>query len=532
MCPLCKVMWAAPLLDFEIFRQPKEVIVPAKRVDPPVDGAYVPFHNYDGYDFGGMPSAPDRLNQGPFGIDQDEGWHTLMVTTPARGPVPNFGMGLMGYPWEENGAPPTGEPMETSVEKLARLPFVDTLYIRCDWRDVQRRKGRLDLNPVFAVSLALAKELSLGVGIRIQMSSPNIHPELSIPKFIADKMRFASLGDSFIEGEKRKKWREPDYTDKNFQKAFRELNELLVAEFDDNVLVEWVDLMQYGLWGEGHTGSTAATGIAPYADLLETFATMTRLQLELWKKTPLAVNTQPDISRAGNDYVHDIAIRGGAWLRTDSIVSIEESQQIEMHANRPPYLASIVEDGGLRGYQMDKLLESADGGVTNREFAALHALDVGANYWSLWQMADNLAAFDERFPRCFSTAREKIGYRVRPSWIIRRKRYGRNELIVILKNDGIAGVPGRLKVWVEDKKRKVKVGGSLDAGHPYAGKLRHASFLLPDGVDYEGLKIRAEVETKGVVRPIRWACEQSVNKDGSLDIAPNTFTRFELRKDQ
>jgi len=500
-------------------------------VDPPVNGPYVPFHNFDNFDWGRIPAAPDRLNQGPFGIEQEEGWHTLMVTTPARGQVRNFGMGMLGYAWEENGPPPTGEKMETSVTKLARLPFVDKLYIRCDWRDVQRRKGRLDLNPVFPLSLALAKELGLGIGIRVQMSSPNVYPEVSLPKFLAAKVPFVVTGSAFYRKGQRK-WREPDYTDKTFQKAFRELNELLAEEFDDNPLVEWVDLMQYGLWGEGHTGPQPATAIADFATLVETFVGMTRLQLAVWKKTPLAVNTQPDISRAGNDAVMDTAIRGGAWLRTDSIVSIEESQQIEMHANRPPYLASIVEDGGLRRYEMEQLLASADGGITNREFAALHALDVGANYWSLWQMADNLAAFNERWPRCFETVQGRIGYRVRPSWVIRRKRYGRIELIVILKNDGIAGVPGSPKIWVEDKKRKFKIGGSLDAGHPYAGKLRHASILLPEGVDYEGLTIRAEIETKGVVRPVRWAVEQPTEKNGAIALKPNTFTRMAWRKDQ
>jgi len=500
-------------------------------MDPPVNGPYAPFHNYDGFEWGPIPAAPDRLNQGPFGIEQDEGWHTLMVTTPARGQVRNFGMGMVGYAWEENGPPPTGEPMEKGVTKLASLPFVDRLYIRCDWRDVQKRKGRLDLNPVFPLCLDLAKRLGLGIGIRIQMSSTNIYPEVSLPRFLKEKVRFVATGSAFYRKGNRV-WREPDYTQPVFQKAFRELNELLAAEFDDNPLVEWIDLMQYGLWGEGHTGQQPATAIAPYAKLLETFLDMTRFQLATWKKTPLAVNTQPDISRAGNDAVHDTAIRGGAWLRSDSILHIEESQQIEMLANRPPFLAAIIEDGGQRRYEMDRIMETLVGGVPEREFAALHALDVGANYWSLWQMADNLAAFYERFPRCFDTMESRIGYRVRPAWVYRRKRYGRIELIVVVKNDGVAGVPGSLKVWVENPKKKIKVGGSLDPGHPYAGKFRQASFLLPEGADYEGCTLRAEIETKGVVRPVKWATEQAINEDGTITIAPYGAGRMAWRKDQ
>jgi len=36
----------------------------------------VPTHNWDRYDFGSGPTVSDRLNQGPFGIEQDEGWYT------------------------------------------------------------------------------------------------------------------------------------------------------------------------------------------------------------------------------------------------------------------------------------------------------------------------------------------------------------------------------------------------------------------------------------------------------------------------
>src|SRR5438093_3834838 len=105
-------------------------------------------HLWDGYDFGPGPRSDDRLDQGPFTIDQDEGWYTIEATTPASGPVPNHGLGLVGYTWEENGpalAVRRGEQaLEQAVESLAALGFVDVLYIRCDWRDVQSRPGRLD----------------------------------------------------------------------------------------------------------------------------------------------------------------------------------------------------------------------------------------------------------------------------------------------------------------------------------------------------------------------------------------------------
>lgn len=505
--------------------------MPQEPMQPPVNGPYVPFHSFDGYNWGAVPAALDRLNQGPFDIFQDAGWRLLMLTMPAEGHLSNFGMGLVGYAWEENGPPPVeGQTLEESVTKLAKLPFCDKLYIRCDWRDVQSRPGRLDLNPVFKVALSLCRELRLGLGLRVQMSSPNICPTLAIPDFLAEKVPLVTLGKRGIAESGVHDFVEPEYHHREFQKAFRDLNELLAAEFDDDPAVEWMDLMQYGLWGEGHSGSFATTSLPDYATALETFLGMTRFQIETWKKTPLAVNSQPDISRVGNDAVIDLALRAGCWLRTDSIIT-EESQQFEMISNRPPFIASIVEDGGQRRYDLEEALSSTTGGVPRNDYAMFQALDSGATHWALWQMADNLAAYHERFPRGVNALQNRIGYRVRPSRIWERKRYGRRELIVGVKNDGVAGVPGTLRLIVESPDGKVKLAGTLDPGHPLPGKLRQASFLLPEGVEGEGLTIRAEIETKGVTRPVRWASAEAANPDGSLTLTPGNYRNPNWRKD-
>jgi len=78
----------------------------------------------------------DGLDQGPFDIDQDQGWQTVLFTTPSEKPLRNPGLGLVGYTWEENGpslAVRAGsETLEHAVESIASLPFVDVLYIRCN----------------------------------------------------------------------------------------------------------------------------------------------------------------------------------------------------------------------------------------------------------------------------------------------------------------------------------------------------------------------------------------------------------------
>ena len=146
----------------------------------------------------------------------------------------------------------------------------------------------------------------------------------------------------------------------------------------------------------------------------------------------------------------------------------------------------------------------------------LHAIDLGANYWSLWTEADNLRRYYERYPNGFDRLQRRLGYRVRPSWIWQRKRYDTDEVIVAISNDGVAGVPGVLRLHLESEEGKIRLSGSLDAGHPHAGKIRQASFLLPKNSAGLKLKIRAEIETKGVRRPVNWAAAQPTGPDGSI----------------
>jgi hypothetical protein len=75
------------------------------------------------------------------------------------------------------------------------LPFVDVLYIRCDWRDVQKGPWQLTLSPVWDITFDAAKRHNLVVGFRTQLYSPNIQPqELSMPDFLQDKVPIVNIG--------------------------------------------------------------------------------------------------------------------------------------------------------------------------------------------------------------------------------------------------------------------------------------------------------------------------------------------------
>jgi hypothetical protein len=494
--------------------------------------ADVPEHLWSGYDFGLGPRVAGRLNQGPFGVEQDEGWRTVASTTQSAKPVRNFGVGLCGYTWEESGpslaARAGKQKLEDHVEQMASLPFVDVLYIRCDWRDVQKSPGKLELNPIWKLTFDAAKAYGKRVAFRVMLSNPAFQAKrLALPDFLQEKIPLVVIGrardlDNAVE------YREPRYDHPEFLKAFRNLNELLAAEYDGHALVEWMDLMMYGFWGEAHT-SDLKNPFPDYATAERTMLDITRHQLDAWKKTPLAVNTEPDISGVGNREVQELCVREGCWLRSDSILSIEEPVQVEMLANRPPWLAVAMEDGGFRDYNV-KTIPLDEAGINLREKAMLHVLDLGSNYWSLWTEGANLKLYNERYPHGFATLQRRMGYRVRPSWIWQRKRYGSSEVIVCITNDGVAGVPGALRLSLESMDGKFHADGSLDAGHPFGGKIRQASFLLPKGMEGQRLKLRAEIETKGVRRGVNWACEQPLEADGGLAFELKTFDAKGWRK--
>lgn len=250
----------------------------------------LPAHHWDDFTFGCAPVSTNRLDQGPFDIGQDEGWRTLATTTSSNAPIRNYGLGLVGYMWEENGPTlPVRKGLQTlehAVERMASLPFVDVLYIRCDWRNVQKQAGRLDLDPVWDLTIDAAKRHGLRFAFRIQLSNPEFQPDdIALPPFLRSKVPLVKIGRLERRG-KNVEFLEPRYDNSTFQLAFRELNELRASRFDSEPSLEWMDLMQYGFWGEGHT-SNLPNPFPDYLTAERTFRSMTEFQLATWKRTPL-----------------------------------------------------------------------------------------------------------------------------------------------------------------------------------------------------------------------------------------------------
>src|SRR6185437_5844682 len=245
-----------------------------------------------------------------------------------------------------------------------------------------------------------------------------------------------------------------------------------------------------------------------------------QVQLEHFTKTPLVTNTQPDSSRVGNSEVLDRTVRSNNWIRSDTIY-IENVQTVGL-SNRPPWIAVALEQA-VPGKPPQSL--PLHEGISPAEDIIDHVIDIGANYWSLWNFhdisAENLTAYYQAFPASFDRINRKIGYRVRPSLIWSYDEGSRVGLIIGFANDGIAGVPGVLRITVESPDGTALRSGCLDAGYPLPGKIRQAQFVLPQGTKWQGLRLKAEIEVKGMRYPVRWACHQKLNEDGTLTLRPN-----------
>jgi hypothetical protein len=471
-------------------------------------------HNFDGYDFGPGPPLAHRLYQGPFPTEQFSGWQVVMATTASSEVIPGFGMGLITYLCDEVGpAAKPGEPLAKSLEDLARLPLGTKLYVRVNWKDVQRRPGRLDLCEHWRLAFELAKRYDKRLGLRVMMSNPDIEGS-ALPDFLAAQVPMVELG----EWQNRRRY-EPRYDHPRFQSAFGELTGLLAREYDGHPQVEYVDTAMYGFWGEGHTWPLERNPFADSATATATFMRMLELQLEHWKKTPLATNTQPDFSKVGNFELLERSVRSHNWLRTDTIFI--ENEQIEALSNRPPWTGVTVEvpmsDGSPQSLHLSE-------GVSLTDNVIGHVRDVGACYFSLWNWhrihADGVRRYYEQYPDALNRLARSIGYRVRPSWIWTYDAGNEAGLVLGMVNDGIAGVPGVLYVSILNEAGLVLASGSLDAGYPLPGKVRQAKFSLPRGTDWQGLRVRGEIDVKGQRYPVRWACKQALNADGSLTLRP------------
>jgi hypothetical protein len=490
--------------------------------------AAVPEHAWEQYPWGSGPEVRDRLYQGPFsnyGADAiAPGGDVVMATTPSNGIVSNFGMGLVAYVSGDTGPPRIpGQSLEKSIEELIALPFVQKVYLRPNWREVQQKPGRLDYPDWWRITFDIARQYNKRVAFRIMLENPDF-PEPGMPAFLIDKVPYVPLKGVWKGDRSQVRYRKrhalPRYDHPAYQAAFRELNALLAADLNGNPQIEYMDTLMYGFWGEGH--SWPFEGNVFPSDLVaeQTWNAMFEVQLGDWTRTPLVTNTQPDFNNVGNSSLLDRTVRTNNWIRSDTIFI--ENTQIEALSNRPPWIAASSEVGMTTGAPGQLRI---DEGITYNEQVISHVLDVGANYWSVWNWHDeaarNVLSYYEKYPEPIDRIARRIGYRIYPSFVWAFSRDGANGLVIGLANDGVASPPGCVRLSLLGADGTVEASGCVDPGYPRPTGIRQAMLMLRPGLDWIGLRLKAELEVKGVTYPLTWGCGQALNADGSLTLRRN-----------
>jgi hypothetical protein len=466
------------------------------------------------------------MNLYQFPITQTPNWNVVMATMPSEEPVPNYGLGLTAYVIGDLLPKRKGdESVRETIEKIVQIPMASKLYIRPTWRQMQHQPGRLELFEHWQITLELAEKYNKRVGFRIMLANPDIEEE-ALPDFVLEKVPMQDLGKGWFTEEgvdpkevrAHKEHRIPHYHHAYFLQALEEFDALLAEQYNGHASIEYMDTYMHGFWGEGHTWPYERVSPFPTIETgVETWLRIFEMQRAHWTKTPLVTNLQPDISRAGNDELVRRTLEEGEWLRSDTIFI--EPQQIELAGNRPPYIAFISEVG-----MSDGTLESLriENGVPRTENVIAHVKDIGANYWSLWNWhnihAEHVMNYYRQFPQGIDRLNRIIGYRLRPAWIWTYGEAQHAGLIVGLANDGISGVPGVVRILLLDANGQSLASAVLEPGHPVPHQVRLVRLELPEGVSWEGTQLRAELIVKGVHHPIRWACREALNQDGSLTL--------------
>ena len=139
---------------------------------PQLAFARIPAHNWNSCDFGTGPTAKDRLYQGPFPQYAPEAFipesEVVMTTTASKEIIPNFGMGLTVYVSGDYWPMRTGEDsVEKYLEDLIKIPFVQKVYIRLNWCNIQSQWGKLDFPEAWEQTFAIAKKYGKRVAFRV-----------------------------------------------------------------------------------------------------------------------------------------------------------------------------------------------------------------------------------------------------------------------------------------------------------------------------------------------------------------------------
>ncbi len=201
------------------------------------------------------------------------------------------------------------EPSDTVDE----FPGVSSIYLRLAWSYIEPEEGKFNWA---IVDTPMQRWVAKGkqVAFRFSCSESAANQPYATPEWV----RKAGAKGYFVTPGKGidpdgKIW-EPDYDDPVFLAKLDHFLAAAAARYDGNPAVAFIDVGSFGVWGEGHTGSSSRL---PYS--AETVRRHIDLHKKHFRRTLLAANDDFAESGRGLETIQ-YAHRLGLTLRDDSIL--------------------------------------------------------------------------------------------------------------------------------------------------------------------------------------------------------------------
>lgn len=323
----------------------------------------------------------------------------------------------------------------------------------------------------------------------------------SVPDFLQDRLEMLPYqnqtcghGTSYY----------PAYTEE-YLKWWEELLHLLADRFDDDPSLEFVDISGYGIWGEGHhygmhgQDRSNSNRHAPNAE--EVLTRLITAHDRIFAKTPVAMTLHYLDYQAGVDAVENTSL----WLRRDSFQRFVSKYEYEAVAKPKPGRAILWETIVPEVREMQPVLFSRERLVQRYLDWGAHYVAMGFNPWEvIYAHQFDLGLYEQ--------IAEKIGYRIRPSVIMRRvNEREEHELIVVLTNDGCVSPPGTLTLTAAFPSGK-NVSLELPMGAPEVNDRRYYTLPFPKEdfacTSGQQVTLTLQLRMKGKVHPVKWAVRQ------------------------
>jgi len=471
-------------------------------------------------------------------LRNEENASYLAFFDPVEGPVPNPGMGVSGYVYsdhmykafsnEERNRVIKLPPLELdrqSFERFVNLPCIDNLYIRYDWKDVQKQRGKLFIPDAWKWLLEASEKTGKRWSFRVMNCNKESMTPNSLPDFLQGKLKMVSYWNGTDSRGPETKYF-PEYSE-DYLNYWGELVAMLGEEFDNHPLLEYADISGYGFWGEMHhfaqykpneLQKNYQPGIPEQVEAI--IDRLIKDHLKAFPKTPAVLNLHAAEYKAGIRAFEE----GLCWPRRDSFEWGFSTTEVRVAQGLMPGSAMVWEvlRPGMTFSKDSEIKPDSLFPIPQRYF------DISANYASMGFNPWDAIWASENCQSIYQLLQQKIGYRLRPSIVWHRKLHNKTEIALGLRNDGCVAPPGQITIealFENGKKAELK----LPLGEPAPGAMK--IYTLPfhgDISDFESEKkveLTMKLQMKGKSAPVQWAVKNSLSDNNlSLKIPLKTYT--------